>query len=116
MVTHLRSLGYHVLPAADGVAALEVALTNPGAIDLLLSDFIMPKMGGRELAEELRKTTPDLKAIFISGYFGQDAGNEGAPAQTYFVHKPISMRQLAATVREVLDGVHDSPTVKSSSG
>ena len=61
-------------------------------------------MGGRDLAEELRKTAPDLKAIFISGYFGRHAEeNEECHPQTYFVQKPFSMQQLATIVRKVLD-------------
>ena len=50
LVTHLTALGYHVIPATDGLTAIEAARAYSGSIDLLLSDFIMPKMGGRELA------------------------------------------------------------------
>jgi CheY-like chemotaxis protein len=117
LVTHLTALGYHVIPATDGLTAIEAARAYSGSIDLLLSDFIMPKMGGRELARELRKTAPDLKTIFISGYFGRDVteSDEEFP-QTYFVEKPVSMQHLATVVREVLDGTHGSSAARSPSG
>jgi len=104
VAVHLRSLGYQVLTASDGPAALEVAHSHPGPIDMLLSDLVMPRMGGRELAEELRKTVTDLRVIFVSGYAGHDAARtELEFPNAYFLPKPFTMHRLATAIREVLD-------------
>jgi CheY-like chemotaxis protein len=102
--TYLGQLGYHVLAAGDGLAGIKLARSYQGTIHLLLSDFVMPNLGGRELAEELARTSPGLKVVFLSGYAGPalrpgDAGIAGAR----FLHKPLSLDLLARTVREVLD-------------
>jgi len=101
---YLRRLGYRVLTAHDGAAALEIARSYPGKIHLLLSDFMMPRMGGRELAAELQGSDPELKVIFISGY----AGHNVAPTELdlpnqCFLPKPLSMELIATTIREALD-------------
>jgi PAS domain S-box-containing protein len=102
---YLGSLGYHVLTASDGAAALEVANAYPGAIDLLLSDIVMANVGGRELAVELRKVASHIKVIFVSGYAGQPGpGKDPEPLDSCFLPKPFSLQQLATTVRQVLDG------------
>jgi len=101
----LGLLGYRVISAFDGANAIQVAREHPGNIDLLLTDLVMPKLGGKDLAEELRKTLPGLKAVFISGYAGHAASptDLDLPA-TYFLQKPFSIQQLAKMIREVLDG------------
>ena len=88
--SQLEILGYRVLTAFDGVNAIQVAQAHTGTIDLLLTDLVMPKLGGRELAGELRKTLPRLKTIFISGYAGHDASEEdlGLPS-TYFLAEAV---------------------------
>jgi PAS domain S-box-containing protein len=102
---HLSSLGYQVLSAANGEAALDLARSHSGAIDLLISDFVMPKMGGRELALELRRSTPEIRIIFVSGYAGPAAVEQESDfSDTSFLGKPFSMQQLATTIRDVLDG------------
>ena len=63
----------------------------------------MPKMGGRELAAELRKSLPQLKVVFVSGYAGDPDRQLGLDAAARFVQKPFSMQFLATTVREALD-------------
>ena len=101
----LESKGYRVLPAADGVSARQTARSHNGEIDLLLTDVVMPKTGGRELAEDLCKAFPRLKVLFISGYttdfIVRNAILESGAA---FVQKPFSMQFLAKKIREVLDG------------
>jgi CheY-like chemotaxis protein len=106
LVVHsLRSLGYHVLSAPDGVDAIGMAETYDGPIHLLLSDLVMPTVGGRELAATLRRTSPGLKVLFISGYAGNSAAvKELDLPGVYFLQKPFSMETLARTVRGVLDG------------
>jgi two-component system cell cycle sensor histidine kinase/response regulator CckA len=106
LVAHsLRGLGYHVLSAPDGVDAIGMAETYQGPIHLLLSDLVMPTVGGRELAATLRRTAPGLKVLFISGYAGNSAAvKELDLPGVYFLQKPFSMETLARTVRGVLDG------------
>jgi len=102
---YLQSLGYRVLTAANGLAGIAVARSYPDTIQLLLSDFVMPKLGGRELAAELRRTMPALKVIFLSGYAGHavSAHDLDLP-DARFLPKPLSLELLAKTIREVLDG------------
>ena len=105
MAMHLRSLGYRVLTAHDGAAAVDVIQSHPGTIDVLLSDIVMPRMGGRELAKELKRSVAHLKVVLISGYAGHAVAEKdlGFPDAT-FLPKPFSMHALAQTIREVLDG------------
>ena len=109
--TFLESKGYQVLVATDGVSAVQVAKSHNSEIDLLLTDVIMPKKGGRELAEDLRKILPELKVLFISGYTGDFVvRNAILESGAAFVQKPFSMQSLAMKIREVLDG----PSVAAS--
>jgi len=101
----LESKGYQVLTAPDGVSAKEIAKSHKGEIDLLLSDIVMPKKSGRELAEDLRRIFPRLKVLFISGYTGDFVvRNSILESGAAFVQKPFSMQSLAKKIREVLDG------------
>jgi two-component system, cell cycle sensor histidine kinase and response regulator CckA len=101
----LEGLGYRVLTVADGVAAANLAQSWQGEIHLLLTDFIMPLLGGRELAEKLKAGDPRLKVIFISGYAGHAVDQKDLHlGDVYFLHKPFSMELLATSVRNVLDG------------
>jgi two-component system, cell cycle sensor histidine kinase and response regulator CckA len=103
VAAHLTDLGYSVLAAADGAEALEMARAHREGIDLLLSDLVMPRVDGRELARELRKTMPGIKVIFVSGYAGHLAeGEELNALGANFLPKPFTMQLLARTVREVL--------------
>jgi len=100
----LEGLGYRVLEAADGAAALEAARAYEGRIDLLLSDVVMPNLGGRETAETLLRERPGLRVLFMSGYTADVmlrhlVAEEGAP----FLEKPFTVELLARKVREALD-------------
>jgi signal transduction histidine kinase len=100
----LRKLGYRVLEAKNGVEACLVATQQTGALDLLLTDVVMPGMGGRELAQHLSVIKPDLKILFISGYIddvGLHAGHEEGSSS--FLQKPFTPEALARAVRELLD-------------
>jgi PAS domain S-box-containing protein len=105
MVSRMLQLsGYTVLSAGDGAAALEVAAAHRGQIDLLVADVVMPRMGGRKLAEALRKTRPSLRVLYVSGYTEDSAVlksqlDDGAA----FLGKPFEVDALAQRVREVLD-------------
>jgi two-component system cell cycle sensor histidine kinase/response regulator CckA len=86
-----------VLEAADGKEALELAEQSGKRIDLLLTDVVMPMIGGRELADSLRKSRPELKVLFMSGYAEDSKGLR-------IIRKPFSPAVLARKVREALDG------------
>ncbi|MEP3304407.1 MAG: response regulator, partial [Roseibium sp.] len=84
--------------------ALRVMEEADGKIDLVVSDVVMPEMDGPTLLVELRKTQPDLKIIFVSGY-AEDAFEENLPENEkfFFLPKPFTLKQLATTVKEVLN-------------
>lgn len=101
----LESKGYRVLQAPDGITARQVARSHKGEIDLLLTDIVMPKSSGRELAEDLSKWFPRMKVLFISGYTNDFMVRQAIlESGTPFVQKPFSMQSLAGKIREVLDG------------
>ena len=90
---------------SDGMEALEtVNKKNYPAIDLLVTDVIMPKMGGKELSEKLLLRYPKVKVLYISGYTDNAIGHHGVLDEgTPLLQKPFSAQSLAQKVREVLD-------------
>ncbi len=106
LATHiLREQGYSVLEAANGVEALAVAEDYTGEeIHLLLTDVVMPQMGGRELADRFLTTRPGTKVLYCSGYTDDVFFDDGVlERETAFLPKPFSPPALALKVREVLD-------------
>ncbi|MCC0029208.1 MAG: response regulator [Brucellaceae bacterium] len=103
-VRALTSRGYTVKEAASGAEALDIFNESGGAIDIIVSDVVMPEMDGPTLLGEVRKIQPDIKFIFVSGY-AEDAFAKNLPedATFGFLPKPFSLKQLAATVKEVLE-------------
>jgi CheY-like chemotaxis protein len=100
--TILKQLGYQVLLAEDGERALQIGRAQGARIRLLVSDVVMPKMSGTELAEALRGICPDLRVLLGSGY--NTALQDGlAERDVAFLQKPFTAAQLAAKVRETLD-------------
>ncbi|WP_159948027.1 PAS domain-containing sensor histidine kinase [Rhizobium sp. 18065] len=101
----LETRGYTVHEAGSGVEALEILAELGGAVDIVVSDVVMPEMDGPTLLSELRKIYPDMKFIFVSGY-AEDAFARNLPADAKFgfLPKPFSLKQLAVAVREMLDG------------
>jgi two-component system, cell cycle sensor histidine kinase and response regulator CckA len=100
----LRKLGYRVVEAKNGVEACLLATQQAGSLHLLLTDVVMPGMGGRELAQHLSVIKPDLRTLFISGYMddvGIMAGQE--EGTTSFLQKPFTPEVLARAVRSLLD-------------
>ncbi len=99
----LSSRGYTVIEAASGVEALEQFALAEGKVDLVVSDVVMPEMNGPTLLRELRKTNPDIKFIFVSGY-AEDAFENDLPEgeQFGFLPKPFQIKQLIETVKETL--------------
>jgi two-component system, cell cycle sensor histidine kinase and response regulator CckA len=100
----LEAQGYTVLLAGDGAAALEAARAHPGRVHLLLTDVVMPRMSGRELAERLTASHPDLAVLFMSGYPDRAVVDHGilGPGVT-FLQKPVAPDALARKVRELMD-------------
>jgi len=105
----LEAYGYTVLLAANGAAALELARDHPDPIDLLITDVLMPGMGGVELAERLSKLRPQLEVLYTSGYNDSGTSLKGISHARY-LQKPCTMEDLAGTLRDLLDSPH-SPAV-----
>ena len=102
-VSSLTRLGYRVLEAEDGDAGLAAAAQHDGALDILITDVIMPGRNGRELADALRERQPDLAVLFTSGYAEGILGDEGlVAAEEHFIPKPYRLSTLARRVREIL--------------
>ena len=100
----LASRGYTVLEAGNGVEAIEVIESRGGAVDLVVSDVVMPEMDGPTLAKELRTRNPNLKIIFVSGY-AEDAFEKHLPDEQgkfHFLPKPFTLKQLVAAVKETM--------------
>jgi CheY-like chemotaxis protein len=102
-------MGYRVLQAPSGRDALE-RLGSDEKIDLLLTDVIMPGMGGGDLVREALPLRPDLKVIYMSGYTADDAmvRHDVAHAEAAYIQKPFSLDGLSRKVREVLEAAADS--------
>jgi PAS domain S-box-containing protein len=102
-VARLLDLGYRVLEAGDGPAALAM-LQRHSEIDLLFTDLVMPGgMTGRELAEEAQRRRDGLKVLFTSGYAQPEMVRRGLPPRGAWLKKPYTAAELAAVLREVLD-------------
>ncbi len=96
--------GYNVIEASNGKEALALALEDPARISLVLTDVMMPLMGGPELARQLWAKFPKLKIIFLSGYAPDTMSLDSAlPAGAILIEKPFAIEKLATKVREVLD-------------
>lgn len=99
----LRSAGYTVLEARDGVEALQVCSAHRAPIHLLLTDVVMPRLSGQQLAEKLLATFPNLRVLYVSGH-GEDVLRRGSPGgRTAFLQKPFTADALARDVRGLLD-------------
>jgi two-component system cell cycle sensor histidine kinase/response regulator CckA len=99
----LTNCGYTVLEAKDGRDALRVADAHTGPIHLLVSDVVMPHLGGRHLAEKLLSLRPGLKVLFVSGYTDDAVVRHGVGSEFAFLPKPFTPAGLARKVREVLE-------------
>jgi two-component system cell cycle sensor histidine kinase/response regulator CckA len=102
----LESYGYTVLEAARPADALLIAERYAGAINLLLTDVIMPQMSGRQLADRLAPLRPEMRVLYVSGYPGETIVQHGRlEPGTLFLQKPMMPEGLAAKIREVLDAL-----------
>jgi two-component system, cell cycle sensor histidine kinase and response regulator CckA len=96
--------GYRVLEAENGREALRIYDENAEAVDLVLTDLVMPEMGGNELVQLLRIRNPGIRVVVMSGYAEQSVANNGAmPAGVGFIEKPFTVDALMRQIRQVLD-------------
>ncbi|MCW8130133.1 MAG: response regulator [Planctomycetota bacterium] len=98
----LESIGYRVLTACDGQDGLRVSAAFGETIDLVVTDMVMPNLGGREMVAELLKTRPDVKVIFISGYSESLVMQNQMDHRSIFLPKPFDLDVLASKARALL--------------
>jgi CheY-like chemotaxis protein len=99
----LEDLGYRVIAASRAADALAILDRERGRVDLLVTDVVMPEMGGRELAERARRTCPGLPILFVSGYVRDPALLLDPGATVHFLEKPYTSLGLARKVREAIE-------------
>jgi two-component system cell cycle sensor histidine kinase/response regulator CckA len=100
--TMLLQLGYRVLEAADGSDALRTLETRSDSVHLVVTDLMMPQMGGTELAERLSRIRPELPVLFMSGYSDNPVVRGVESAGSLFLAKPFTTSTLAEKVRLAL--------------
>jgi CheY-like chemotaxis protein len=99
----LSTQGYQVLRAAGATEALRL-LEQHDAIDLLVTDMVLPEMSGKEVAERVKRLRPGIKVLYVSGYPGDVALGRFEPDEdAHFLQKPFTIKSLGAKVREVLE-------------
>jgi len=100
----LAAHGYRVLEAEDGAAALRIAEGHEGAIDLLLTDVVMPGMNGGELAHRMRSVRTGIRVVFMSGYSSEAVATHGVLSPgAGFLQKPFTIEELVDRLRDALD-------------
>jgi signal transduction histidine kinase/CheY-like chemotaxis protein len=104
----LRSSGYRVISGKDGLDALEKAEQETGTIDVLVTDVIMPRMRGTELAQRLKRAHPRIKIVYMSGYLEHNS-DEGFVADSAHLQKPFSRESLLRKMREALGQEMEQP-------
>lgn len=100
----LEALGYNVLAAGNKDLAFHLVQNHAGAIDLLLTDIVMPDINGKELAERMAHLKPGMKCLYMSGYTADVIARQGILEEgIHFISKPFSLRDLANKIRAVLE-------------
>jgi PAS domain S-box-containing protein len=113
---YLSSCGYSVLEASDGVQALEIAAMHPGVIQLLITDVVMPRLSGRQLATQIASSRSNLKVLYISGYTDDSVFRHGVlEGGMEFLQKPFNLKALAQKIRAILDGEAATPVLRGHS-
>ncbi len=111
----LSSRGYKVLEAENGEAGLRIAEETKGTIDILVTDVVMPGIGGRELAKKVLAKRPTTRVLYLSGYTEDAIATQGALGPgTAFLQKPFTLQNLAKKVREVLRSQTSSKSASTS--
>ena len=104
----LKRAGYSLLEAANGEDALSVASDHPGKISIVVTDVVMPKLGGPDLYRRLIKMRPGIKVLFMSGYAEEQVRKCGVEGESAFLEKPFSLGHLTRTVRSLTEAVPSS--------
>ena len=100
----LESHGYRILEVRDGQEALEIAERHVGPLHFLLTDVVMPKMSGKELAQHLRKCRPEARVLYMSGYSENLVSHQGIlDADVALIEKPFAEESLLQRIRTILD-------------
>jgi PAS domain S-box-containing protein len=115
----LESCGYRVVQAANGIEGLAIGREMLPAIDVVISDAIMPRMSGQDVIAALRALRPGLKALLVSGHIDADPKDIAGDTHTAFLYKPVPPDVLTAELRRLLDGVPTAvpttaPTIAST--
>jgi DNA-binding NtrC family response regulator len=101
----LERAGYRVLVASEAEEAMQIAETHADPIHLLMTDVVMPRMNGRELANRMKERHPELRVLFMSGYTANVIAHHGVlDRDVSFVQKPFSRQDLGVAVRKAIDG------------
>ena len=99
----LSAKGYQVLEGENGEAGMVAAARHQGRIHLVITDVVMPGMGGREMVKQLIETRPETKVLYLSGYTEDAIVSDGSIEKgTAFLQKPFTLQNLSRKVREVL--------------
>jgi CheY-like chemotaxis protein len=106
----LETCGYTVIEAGNGIEALSQCESLNQKVDLLMTDVVMPTMGGRELAERITQYYPNIRVLFTSGYTDDAIIRQGMLTEEMnFIQKPFTYEMLAKKVRDSLDATEVSP-------
>ena len=107
---YLRLLGYNIIEALDGVDAFSLAEEHK-TISLVVTDVVMPRMSGGELARATGRLRPEVKFLFVSGYAGKTIlDHKVVDLDTNFLQKPYTLKQLSAKIRGALNSTDALPT------
>jgi signal transduction histidine kinase len=109
----LKASGYTVLVAKDGLDALEIAEQRRGAIHVLVTDVVMPRMRGNELARKLKRCHPELKIVYMSGYLEHNSHPDGYEPESAFLQKPFTRESL---LQKISDAIHSSAESLQAAG
>ena len=101
----LESAGFEVLPAEDAQDAMKVYEGRERAIDLVMTDMVLPGQSGEQLGQELRRHSPEVVVLVTSGYSNLEYETEKPGSRTYFLAKPYSKRTLVGKIEKILSAV-----------
>jgi two-component system cell cycle sensor histidine kinase/response regulator CckA len=110
----LRSAGYQVLTAANGAEALEIGKRFGDEIDMLVTDVVMPRMRGPELAKRLQNLLPGLKVVYISGYTEEFSEASNLLEGAWFLQKPFSRDALLRQIHDALKGTRTNQVERAA--